>query len=122
MKNNKKDKTPENVVVSDTDNVKEEKPKKKYRGKKFIALYIAAGVFVIYAVISLISQQSQINKKRAELDLLNKKIEVQELKNQKLTDIYNLSDKDNEEYIEKKAKEDGYLHSGERVFINISGN
>lgn len=122
MKNNKKDKTPENVVVSDTDNVKEEKPKKKYRGKKLIALYIAAGVFVIYAVISLISQQSQINKKRAELDLLNKKIEVQELKNQKLTDIYNLSDKDNEEYIEKKAKEDGYLHSGERVFINISGN
>ena len=30
--------------------------------------------------------------------------------------------KDNEDYIEQKAKEDGYLHAGERVFVNISGD
>ena len=39
-----------------------------------------------------------------------------------ITNIYNLSDKDNEDYIEQKAKEDGYLHAGERVFVNISGD
>ncbi len=122
MKNNNKNKTLESVVVSDTVVLQEVKPKKKKRSKKLIALYVFVGVFVVYTVIALILQQGQISEKQAELQQLNKKIEVQELKNEELNDIYNLSDEENKEYIEKKAKEEGYLHSGERVFINISGN
>ena len=122
MKNNNKNKTLESVVVSDTVVLQEVKPKKKKRSKKLIALYVFVGVFVVYTVIALILQQGQISEKQAELQQLNKKIEVQELKNEELNDIYNLSDEENKEYIENKAKEEGYLHSGERVFINISGN
>ena len=122
MKNNNKNKTLESVVVSDTVVLQEVKSKKKKRSKKLIALYVFVGVFVVYTVIALILQQGQISEKQAELQQLNKKIEVQELKNEELNDIYNLSDEENKEYIEKKAKEEGYLHSGERVFINISGN
>lgn len=114
----------ENVVVSDSENVvKEVTPVKKKEKKKYRFLLITAVViFALYAAYMLISQFYQIEKKQSELDALNNKISVQEIKNDKLTDIYNLSDKDNEEYIEKKAKEDGYLHAGERVFVNISGD
>ena len=114
----------ENVVVSDRENVvKEVTPVKKKEKKKYRFLLITAVViFALYAAYMLISQFYQIEKKQSELDALNNKISVQEIKNDKLTDIYNLSDKDNEEYIEKKAKEDGYLHAGERVFVNISGD
>ena len=101
--------------------VKEVTPKKK-RKKKFILLYVAVFVFAVYAVYALITQYSQIDKKKSQLDELNKKISVQEIKNDEITNIYNLSDKDNEDYIEQKAKEDGYLHAGERVFVNISGD
>ncbi|MDD6645555.1 MAG: septum formation initiator family protein [Oscillospiraceae bacterium] len=114
----------ENMVVSDSENVvKEVTPVKKKEKKKYRFLLITAVViFALYAAYVLISQFYQIDKKQSELDALNNKISVQEIKNDKLTDIYNLSDKDNEEYIEKKAKEDGYLHAGERVFVNISGD
>lgn len=114
----------ENVVISDSENVvKEVTPVKKKEKKKYRFLLITAVViFALYAAYMLISQFYQIEKKQSELDALNNKISVQEIKNDKLTDIYNLSDKDNEEYIEKKAKEDGYLHAGERVFVNISGD
>lgn len=109
-------------VVSDTESVVKEVTPKKKRKKKFILLYIAVFVFAVYAVYALITQYSQIEKKRSQLDSLNKQISVQEIKNDEITNIYNLSDEDNEDYIEQKAKEDGYLHAGERVFVNISGD
>ncbi len=134
MKQNSKTLKAENIVISDNisddfdvvqsgnDSIKEVKTSKKKKGSRFILLYIAIGVFTIYAVYALITQHSQINSKQSELDSLNEKISVQEIKNDELTDIYNLSDKDNKDYIEEKAKEDGYLHQGERVFVNISGD
>ncbi len=134
MKQNSKTLKAENIVISDNisddfdvlqsgnDSIKEVKTSKKNKGSRFILLYIAIGVFTIYAVYALITQHSQINSKQSELDSLNEKISVQEIKNDELTDIYNLSDKDNKDYIEEKAKEDGYLHQGERVFVNISGD
>ena len=110
----------EEVVVSDSSSVvREITPKKQKKNYRFL-LITAVVVFAVYAVYVLISQFYQIDKKQSELDALNNKISVQEIKNDELTDIYNLSDKDNEDYIEKKAKEDGYLHAGERVFVNIS--
>lgn len=109
-------------VVSDTESVVKEVTPKKKRKKKFILLYVAVFVFAVYAMYALITQYSQIEKKRSQLDSLNKQISVQEIKNDEITNIYNLSDKDNEDYIEQKAKEDGYLHAGERVFVNISGD
>lgn len=118
---NKTKNNSEEIVTGFDSVVKEVTPKKK-RKKKFILLYVAVFVFAVYAVYALITQYSQIDKKKSQLDELNKKISVQEIKNDEITNIYNLSDKDNEDYIEQKAKEDGYLHAGERVFVNISGD
>lgn len=118
---NKTKNNSEEIVTGSDSVVKEVTPKKK-RKKKFILLYVAVFVLAVYAVYALITQYSQIDKKKSQLDELNKKISVQEIKNDEITNIYNLSDKDNEDYIEQKAKEDGYLHAGERVFVNISGD
>ena len=109
-------------IVTDSDSVVKEVTPKKKRKRKFILLYVAVFVFAVYAVYALITQYSQIDKIKSQLAELNKKISVQEIKNDEITNIYNLSDKDNEDYIEQKAKEDGYLHAGERVFVNISGD
>jgi cell division protein FtsB len=112
----------QDVVVSDEKSVVKEITKKtKKRKHRFILLYIAIGVFAIYAVYALITQYSVIDEKKAQLETLKDEITVQEIKNEEINNIYNLSDEDNEEYIEQKAKEDGYLHAGERVFVNISG-
>lgn len=122
----KDNKTPivENDLISDDEGVVKEVelPKRKKRHISAVLLYIAIGVFAIYAVYSLITQYEEINRKQEKLKSLENQITVQEIKNEELTNIYNLSDKENEEYIEQKAKEDGYLHAGERVFVNISGD
>ena len=134
MKKRQKKLKAENIIIDDivaedvledavTDSPLEEVTvNRKKRGKRFILLYVAIGVFAAYAVFSLVSQHSKIESRQAELDALNEKISVQELKNDEINNIYNLSDEDNKNYIEEKAKEDGYLHRGERVFVNISGD
>lgn len=124
MDNDNKTSEVENNPISDDEGVvKEVKlPAKKRRRPSVILLYIAIGIFAVYAVYALITQYDEINEKQAKLKSLNDQITVQEIKNEELTNIFNLSDKENEDYIEKKAKEDGYLHAGERVFVNISGD
>lgn len=120
----------ENKIIKDTEktvNSGEETVVKEVTGKKrkkqhMFLLYAAIAVFAVYIVYALISQYYDINEKQAELAALNDKITVQEIKNEEITNIYNLSDKDNEDYIEQKAREDGYLYAGERVFVNISGD
>ena len=87
----------EDIVVSDSNSVvKEVTPKKKKKKYRFL-LITAVVVFAVYAVYVLVSQFYQIDKKQNELDALNNKISVQEIKNNELTDIYNLSDKENED-------------------------
>lgn len=134
MKKRQKILKAENIIIDDTvaddvleDSVtdtplKEVTVRKKKRGKRFLLLYVAIGVFAAYAVFALVSQHSKIESREAELDALYEKISVQELKNEEINNIYSLSDEDNKNYIEEKAKEDGYLHRGERVFVNISGD
>ncbi|MGN1051692.1 MAG: septum formation initiator family protein [Acutalibacteraceae bacterium] len=100
--------------------LREVKVKKKNRGLYYL-LCIAIAVFAVYSVAVLINQHIKISQKEQELNSLNEKISVQEIENDNIKEVYDLNDKDNKEYIEKKAREDGYLHEGERVFINISG-
>lgn len=100
--------------------IKIEKPKHKKRSKKNIILASALGVFVIYAVVTLINQQIQITQKTNELDELEDKIVIQEVKNDEISEIYNSGE--NEEYIEKIARDElGFAYKGERIFINIAG-
>lgn len=102
--------------------VREMEPAKKPKKKRNIIIGVCFGVFIVYAVVTLISQQVQINQKRAELSELEDKIVIQEVKNGEIEDVYNSDDQENEEYIEKIARDElGYAEPDERVFINIAG-
>lgn len=102
--------------------VREMEPAKKPKKRRNIIIGACFGVFIVYAVVTLISQQVQINQKRTELSELEDKIVIQEVKNGEIEDVYNSDDRENEEYIKKIARDElGYAEPDERVFINIAG-
>ncbi|MEE0859484.1 MAG: septum formation initiator family protein [Acutalibacteraceae bacterium] len=86
-------------------------------------LFGSLAVFVVYAVVVLISQHADINEKKAILDEKNNEIIIAEVKNEEISDILNSNKSDNAAYIEKTAREDlDYAYKDERIFINISGD
>ena len=86
-------------------------------------LFGALAIFIVYAVVVLISQQADINEKKAMLDEKNNEIIIAEVKNEEISDILNSNKSDNAAYIEKTAREDlDYAYKDERIFINISGD
>ena len=102
--------------------VREIEPTKKPKKKRNIVFGVLLGVFAAYAVVTLISQQVQINQKQSELSELEDKILILEVKNGEVEEVYNSDDKENEEYIRRIAREElGYAEPDERVFINIAG-
>lgn len=103
--------------------IKEIKPKKKRRSKKFILLYIAGFAFLIYASYTIISTSVEIKSQNERLEKIKHQIEINEIKNENLNTIKNYKDEDLRDYIESIAREDlDYVKNGERVFINISGD
>lgn len=105
----------------DLDETKKQKIQKKK--KKNIILYIALIGFSIYAVVTLVNQQMQINQKTSELEEVENSIMVQEVKNKEISKVYNSNDKENAKYIEKFAREEfDYANKDERIFINIAGD
>lgn len=101
-------------------------PDKKKRSRSrltYIVLYIAAFVFIVYALVSLFGINAQIREKRAELEELKSEIKVQEIKNEDIKKMYNYTEEEFSEYIEQIARDDlDYVRSGERVFVNVSGD
>mgnify|MGYP002516716396 CR=1 FL=1 len=90
---------------------------------RYILLCVVVLFFVIYAVVTLASLYSQIGDKKAELQQINNKISIQEIKNGEMNKLYNSSDEEFSEYIEQIAREDlDYIRQGERVFVNVSGD
>jgi len=92
----------------------------KYKGS--ILLRFAIFAFAAVFVFSLINQQIEISKKLDSLEVIQKEIKIQEIKNDDIR--YSLeNENDMEEYIEKIArKEYDYVKPGERVFVNVSPN
>lgn len=102
--------------------VRELEPAKKPKKKRNIIFGVILGLFAAYAVVTLISQQIQINQKQSELSELEDKILIQEVKNGEVEAVYNSDEDKNEEYIKKIARDQlGYAEPDERVFINIAG-
>ncbi len=122
MKNQSKKKAQTNSESeADTLTIKEIEPKKKKRGR-YILLYLAIIGFVFYAVITIVNQNIQIADKKAELDEINKQINVVEIQTKYLEKVKGYTGDELKEYIEKIAKDEmGYVSKGERVFINVSG-
>lgn len=101
---------------------KNRKKKRKPIKRIDLIIYLTTIALVSYAVVSLISQNSIINKRTAELEEINNQIIIEEVKNEEINDILNSSKSENAAYIEKTAREDlDYAYKDERIFINISG-
>lgn len=106
---------------AETATIKEIEPKKKKRGR-YILLYLAIIGFAFYAVITIVNQNIQIADKKAELDEINKQINVVEIQIKYLDKVKSYSGEQLKEYIEKIAKNEmGYVSEGERIFYNVSG-
>lgn len=89
----------------------------------FILLYIAIAAFVVYASFTIINQSIEISDKKAELDSINKQLEIVEIKSEDLKEIKNYKGKELSEYIENIAREDlDYIKNGERIFVNVAGD
>lgn len=102
--------------------VHEIEPAKKPNKKRNIILGVCFGLFIVYAIVTLVSQQVQINQKKTELSNLDDQICIWDVKNEQVEEVYNSDEQANEEYIKKIAREElGYAESDERVFIIIAG-
>ncbi len=90
---------------------------------RYILLCFVVLFFVVYAVVTLVGLYSEIGDKKNELQQINNKITIQEIKNTEMDKLYNSSDEEFSEYIEQIAREDlDYIKQGERVFVNVSGD
>lgn len=106
---------------AETATIKEIEPKKKKRGRYFL-LYLTIIGFAFYAVITIVNQNIQIADKKAELDEINKQINVVEIRTKYLDKVKGYTGDELKEYIEKIAKNElGYVSDGERIFYNVSG-
>ncbi len=104
---------------------REKREEKKRRHRKRNAGVLASLIlitFAFYAVLTLVNQQTQIAEKQAELEELEDAILVQEVMNEEIEEVYELDDDENDEYIERVAREEfDYSMQGERVFVNVAG-
>lgn len=96
---------------------------KKSKSKKGIILKIALLSVCLYIAIVLVNQQIQISNKKEELETLNEKIAMQDIKNEAMKKIADSNSTESESHIERIARESlDFAKQGERVFINIAGN
>jgi len=105
------------------ENIKEVEPKKKKLNKKFILLFVAGFAFLVYASFQIISQSVKLSEGNERLAEIKHQIEINEIKIDYQEQVKNYKGDDLSEYIENIAREDlDYVKSGERVFVNISGD
>lgn len=91
---------------------------KKVQKRSFI-LTLGIVLLVGYFVISIISLQSTINERRAELEQKNAAYEQQLADNERLQSI--VDDEDKSEYMEQVAREKlGFVMPGEKVFYDVT--
>jgi len=90
---------------------------------RYIVLCVVVLFFAVYSVVTLVNLYSRIGDKKSELEAINDKIAIQEIKNEEMDELYNSSDEEFSKYIEQIAREDlDYIKQGERVFVNVSGD
>ncbi len=91
---------------------------KKVQKRSFI-LTLGIVLLVGYFVISIISLQSTIKERRAELEQKNAAYEQQLADNERLQSI--VDDEDKSEYMEQVAREKlGFVMPGEKVFYDVT--
>lgn len=78
------------------------------------------GIVLVYSTISVANNVADINRLKAQAAQNKKQYSAQVNENKKIKAILNSDSKD--DYIEQKAREKGYVKSGETVFYDISSS
>jgi len=95
--------------------------KKKQNGKNTGLVNAAFTFLVIYAVISIITQQAEISERETQLQLIRNEITEAEQINDEFVRL--LSFEDEKAYMERIAIERmGYGYANERRYYAMSGN
>ncbi|MBQ8795129.1 MAG: hypothetical protein IJZ54_01770 [Clostridia bacterium] len=97
------------------------KPGKKRSPFLYIVLGAVVVVFLGVFVYTVSGIYSETAEKRSQLASLQHEIEIQEMKNAELEAVV-YSDVEYLKYATKVARDNDYVKSGERVFINSSGD
>lgn len=74
--------------------------------------------FALYAAVTLVQLQLDINRKNEELEAIKKEIDIVKSENEELRESLELGTSDS--YIAAIARDNGYAVSGERVMIDTS--
>lgn len=92
------------------------------RNKKLRISVIAVALVVMFFFCSgfIVSQAADINRLKNQEEAYNQQLSEQQKDNEELEEILDSDDRDS--YIEQKAREKGYVKSGEIVFYDISGS
>lgn len=92
------------------------------QNKKMRVLAIVVPLVVLFFVCGgiIVSQMSDISRLQKQQDAYNEQLSAQQKENDSLQAILDSDDKDR--YIEKKAREKGYVKSNEVVFYDIAGS
>ncbi len=90
------------------------------RRKRRTSVVVKAALFcfALYATVTLVQLQLDINRKNNELEEINHEIEAVEQENAALRESLELGTTD--AYIASVARDNGYAVSGERVMIDTS--
>lgn len=98
---------------------KEEKKHSQKSIKKIIVIVLVSALALVCAV-KTIGNVSDIKRLKVQTSAAEQQLEEQEKKNDSLKAVLDSDDKD--EYIEQKAREDGYVKDGEVVYYDISSS
>lgn len=105
-------------------NIKQQNPRHGGSNKpkpnvKRLATVIVAGVFVIYFICAMISQQITLSEKNSEIKSLEEKVNIANSETEKLRqELANLEDP---EYLERIAREKlGLVRPNERIFVDAN--
>lgn len=92
------------------------------RNKKLRLSIVAVVLVVMFFCCSgfIVSQAADISRLKNQQEAYNQQLSEQEKDNDELEEILDSDDRDS--YIEQKAREKGYVKSGEIVFYDISGS
>ncbi len=77
-------------------------------------------LFIVYSVINLTAAQVRLAKNRQQLAELQARQEALELSNAELKAL--LADGSYDDLIERALRENGYVRSDERVYVDVTGN
>ncbi len=97
---------------------KQNKGKEKAKKNKFLRIAVIA--IIAYSIVLIASLEIEVMNKRSELDAKKQQQAELQIETDELSRL--LEDENQEEYLKKIAREEGYANPEDRILVDISGN